>query len=142
MSFYEGDSRTGPQPAPPPRALTAGEIGAIIGTVTVFIGVVGALFFYRTHKAKRRRAEHGERVDDDDDDEHRLHETRHQKGEDGLFQGGGGKVVTKPLPARKKTWDPYEGAKTDESDGRPYVDCREAERGESHEMRTQERVRS
>ncbi|KAI3548888.1 hypothetical protein CABS01_11902 [Colletotrichum abscissum] len=132
MSFYEGDSRTGPQPAPPPRALTAGEIGAIIGTVIVFIGVVGALFFYRTHKAKRRRAEHGERVDDDDDDEHRLHDTRHRKGEDGIFQGGG-KVVTKPLPARKKTWDPYEGAKTDESD---------AERGESHEMRTQERVRS
>ncbi|KXH69165.1 hypothetical protein CSAL01_12591 [Colletotrichum salicis] len=129
MSFYEGDSRTGPQPASPPRALQPGEIGAIIGTVTVFIGVVGALFFYRTHKAKRRRAEHSERVDDDD--EHRLHETRHHKTEDGLF--GGGKVVTKPLPARKKTWDPYEGAKTDESD---------AERGESHEMRTQDRVRS
>ncbi|OHF03217.1 hypothetical protein CORC01_01601 [Colletotrichum orchidophilum] len=132
MSFFEGDSRTGPQPAPPPRALTPVEIGVIIGTVAIFIGVVGALFFYRAHKAKRRRAEHGERVDDD---EHRLHDARHRKNEEGLFRGGGGGrgggPVTKPLPARKKTWDPYEGAKTDESD---------AERGESHELRSRDKV--
>ncbi|GKT42666.1 uncharacterized protein ColSpa_02847 [Colletotrichum spaethianum] len=122
MSFFEGDTRKGEQPAPPPRALTPVEIGAIVGTITVFVGVVGSLLFYRAHKAKKRRELNGERVDDD---EHQLQGTGNKKSDEASFREE--TTVTRlpsPPPPRyhpprtKKVWDPYEGPKMDDADGR------------------------
>ncbi|GJC84609.1 hypothetical protein ColLi_07447 [Colletotrichum liriopes] len=123
MSFFEGDTRKGEQPAPPPRALTPVEIGAIIGTITVFIGVVGSLFFYRAHKAKKRREKNGERVDDD---EHQLQGAASDKRDNASSREEERRVV-RPLPPppprshpprNKRTWDHYEGPRVDKADGR------------------------
>ncbi|EFQ34988.1 uncharacterized protein GLRG_10132 [Colletotrichum graminicola M1.001] len=129
MSFFEGDTRTGEQPAPPPRALTPVEIGAIVGTLTVFVGVVGSLLFYRAHTAKKRREKNGERVDDD---ELQLQGTGNVKSEDGSFRPEV-RVASLPpppprtlLPRNKKVWGPYEGAQIEED--------KDFERAESHEM--------
>ncbi|KAK1995818.1 hypothetical protein LX36DRAFT_659227 [Colletotrichum falcatum] len=132
MSFFEGDTRTGEQPAPPPRDLTPIEIGAIAGTLAVFVGVVGSLLFYRAHRGKKRRDKNGERVDDDE-------ELQPQGAGDAKGGGGGAsfrpqevRVASlpppppKPLPPRtKKTWDPYGGARIEDA---------KVEGAESHEM--------
>ncbi|KAK2015716.1 hypothetical protein LZ32DRAFT_645539 [Colletotrichum eremochloae] len=132
MSFFEGDTRTGEQPAPPPRALTPVEIGAIAGTLAVFVGAVGSLLFYRAHRAKKRREKNGERVDDD---ELQLQGTGNAKSDEASFRQEV-RVASLPpppppppprslLPRNKKTWDPYEGARIEEA---------KVERTESHEM--------
>ncbi|KAK1585380.1 uncharacterized protein LY79DRAFT_519062 [Colletotrichum navitas] len=130
MSFFEGDTRTGEQPAPPPRALTPVEIGAIVGTLTVFVGVVGSLLFYRAHNAKKRREKNGERVDDD---ELHLQGTGNVKSDGGSFRPEV-RVASLPPPSppprslpprNKKVWDPYEGAQIEEA---------KVESAESHEM--------
>ncbi|KAK1983088.1 hypothetical protein LZ30DRAFT_589159 [Colletotrichum cereale] len=139
MSFFEGDTRTGEQPAPPPRALTPVEIGAIVGTLTVFVGVVGSLLYYRAHRAKKHRDKNGERVDDD---ELQLQGTGNIKSDDASFRPEV-RVASLPLPPppppppprsllprNKKTWDPYEGAQIEEA----KADGVKVERAESHEM--------
>ncbi|KAK2024163.1 hypothetical protein LX32DRAFT_113184 [Colletotrichum zoysiae] len=148
MSFFEGDTRTGEQPAPPPRALTPVEIGAIVGTLTVFVGVVGSLFYYRARRTKQRREKNGERVDDD---ELQLQGTENVKSDDGSFRQEV-RVASLPppppppprslLPRNKKTWDPYEGARIEEAKGKLLLvgrgmmqaDNVKVERAEPHDM--------
>ncbi|KAK2055053.1 hypothetical protein LY76DRAFT_596388 [Colletotrichum caudatum] len=148
MSFFEGDTRTGEQPAPPPRALTPVEIGAIVGTLTVFVGVVGSLLYYRARRTKQRREKDGERVDDD---ELQLQGTENVKSDDGSFRQEV-RVASLPppppppprslLPRNKKTWDPYEGAQIEEAKGKLLLvgsdvmqaDSVKVERAESHDM--------
>ncbi|OLN96596.1 hypothetical protein CCHL11_00691 [Colletotrichum chlorophyti] len=114
MSFYQGDSRKGESPAPPPRALTSVEIGVIVGTVTVFVGVVGLLFCYRSRKAKRRRDDGEAVMLDDDDGGHMRPDTSHHKND--YASSREVEPLERPPPTRKKRiWDSYGGAKAYEA---------------------------
>ncbi|KAF6795463.1 hypothetical protein CSOJ01_13402 [Colletotrichum sojae] len=120
MSFFQGDSRPGEQPAPPPRALTPVEIGVIIGTITVFLSAIGSLFFYRNRKAKQRRGEVDTMVSrsarDHDGNNIPLHPGGHHKNDDESSREADLDKTPPSPPREKKTWKDFGDAKAYEAD--------------------------
>ncbi|KAL0937394.1 uncharacterized protein CTRU02_207125 [Colletotrichum truncatum] len=113
MSFFQGDSRPGEQPAPPPRALTPVEVGVIIGTIAVFIAALATLFFYRNRKAKRRRAESRNVADDDDTQP----DTGQNKNDDTSSREAESDMVS-PSTRKKGTRSGFRAMKVYETDGK------------------------
>lgn len=120
MSFFQGDSRPGEQPAPPPRALTPVEIGVIIGTITVFISAVGSLFFYRSRKAKQRRADadtmESRSAHDHDGNNIPPHPGGDHKHDDASSREADLDTKTPSPPRKKKIWGEFGAAKAYEAD--------------------------